>query len=229
MEPLERPYPIIMFGKEVAMQIATLVETEEVTDESGQREVVLHRHPIVSHVYCPQDEVPDISECEVWDQVEEEAVSELMTEDDEYISWHKFERLVGMRLYNSTIDEAQTDAPYALSLFECLGELAIDLGTPPTLGTYYIVLELKKTADNQPRICQGSSMDVRGFGDKEMLALVNEFPLWAKGSDKEIYETLQTEMKSYLSLIGEDAQFHFTSINDELKDVADRLNKWMGI
>lgn len=224
-----RPYPIIMYGKEVAMQVASLVETEEVTDEQGQREVVLHRHPIVSHVYCPQDEEPDISECEVWDQVEEENVSELMTEDDEYISWHKFERFAGMRLYNSTIDEAQTDATYALSLFECLEELAIDVGAPPTQGTYFIVLDLKNTADNQPRICQGSSMDVRGFGDKEMLALVNEFPLWAKGSDDEIYETLLTEMKSYLSLIGEDAQFHFTSIDNKLKDVADRLNKWMGI
>lgn len=228
MEPLERPYPIIMFGKEVAMQTATLVETEEVTDRQGQREVVLHRHPMVCHVYCPQDEVPDIAECEVWDQVEEEAVSKLMTEDDECISWHKFERLVGMRLYNSTIDETETDATYALSLFECLSDLAIEVIAPPTQGTYFIVLSPHKTDDEGHTIWQGSSMDVRGFGDKDMLALVNEFPLWAKGSDKEIYETLQTEMKAYLSLIGEDAQFHFTSIKDELKDVADRLNKWMG-
>lgn len=229
MEPLERPYPIIMYGKEVAMQVATLVETEEVTSEQGLQRDELHRHPVVSHVFCPHDEEPDISACEVWDKVEEGSVSRLMTEDKEFVDWYQFERLTGMRLYNSTIDEAKTDATYALSLSECLSNLAIEVVPPPTQGTYFMVLSSEKAADGEACICRGYSMEVKGFGNDEVLALTSGFPLWAKGSDDELYETLQTEMKSYLSLIGADAQFHFSSINEHLKDVASKLNKWMGV
>lgn len=227
-EQMERPYPVITYGKEVATLVATLVEEEVVPNEQGGTRRVIHRRPVVSHEYCKEDSF-DPAKGVVWDQVEVESVTTLFTEDQDWVGWRTFERLVGMRLYNSTVDEPQTDATYALSLLKRFDDLAVEVLTPYTDGIYCMVLGRHDTGDDSEWIIDGSIHDVRGFGDHEVLALANNFPLWAKGNPEEVYETMRTEMESYLSIIGEDAQFSFVSIEPAYQTVADRLNQWMGV
>ena len=226
-EKIERPYPIISYGREVAMQIATLVEEEDVPNEQGGTDTVVHRRPVVSHECCMEDRLYP-SDGVVWDQVELESVNTLFTEETEFIDWFDFEKLVGTRLYSSTIDEPKTDATYALSLYKRLCDLAIEVILPPTDGTYYIVLGKHRVSDGEDYICCGFSGEVEGFGDHEMQALGLNFPLWAKGDEEEMYKSIQTEMKSYMSIIGEDAQFNFGYAHEEFKGIAEKLNIWMG-
>ena len=52
LQQLERPYPIISYGKEVAMQTGTLIVVEPSPDGN---DVVTHSHPVVS--YANRDKV----------------------------------------------------------------------------------------------------------------------------------------------------------------------------
>ena len=217
-EKIERPYPIISYGREVAMQIATLVEEEDVPNEQGGTDTVVHRRPVVSHECCMEDRLYP-SDGVVWDQVELESVNTLFTEETEFIDWFDFEKLVGTRLYSSTIDEPKTDERVQ-AVYDLLSE--IDRALMTTSG--------KERLDVVNTILVRCWAYVKDYLEllKKRLALGLNFPLWAKGDEEEMYKSIQTEMKSYMSIIGEDAQFNFGYAHEEFKGVAEKLNIWMG-
>ena len=215
LQQLERPYPIISYGKEVAMQTGTLIVVEPSPDGN---DVVTHSHPVVSYANREKVKLDPksgryIPDGVVWDKVEVGSVTTL-----------------GVRLFISTTEEDVTDASYAKSLARRFADLGIKIQLPPTEGTYDIVLNLENSDNPNELTVHGHSMEVEGFGNNEVLALANGFPLYAKAKDKEeLYEVLRTEVEAYLDVIGHDAQFYFSFMDRDFWDVSQRLNNWMGV
>lgn len=232
LQQLERPYPIISYGKEVAMQTGTLIVVEPSPDGN---DVVTHSHPVVSYANREKVKLDPksgryIPDGVVWDKVEVGRVTTLCTEREDHLSWYTFERMVGVRLFISTTEEDVTDAGYAKSLARRFADLGIKIQLPPTEGTYDIVLNLENSDNPNELIVHGHSMEVEGFGNNEVLAIANSFPLYAKAKDKEeLYEVLRTEVEAYLDVIGHDAQFYFSFMDRDFWDVSQRLNNWMGV
>lgn len=207
---LQRPYPIIFYGKEVAMQIGTQV------DENGI-------HPVVKYNRKNKKVV-------IWDQVELGQVTTLCIDDDKVMAWRDFERLVDIRLFNSMMDEDMVDVLYAFDLHHQLLGLGIKVALPPTSGVYDQVLARQTELDSEMPACRSTVMEVSGFGNDEMFALAGNFPMWTKIADEEqMFDILHLEVRAYQLVVGSDLMFHFGYHGEEMKSLAERLNKWMGV
>ena len=231
---LERPYPIICYGSEVAMQVGTLIVVDEARDENGNYGITTHSHPVVSyanrkHVKFSALKPRYIADGVVWDRVELASVGTIGTEEGGTISWWAFERMIDIGLYNSVTDAPFTDVSFASRLYKRFEDLGMEVILPPTDGEYYVTLSKTDESNDKTIVCHSVGVDVRGFGDHDIDALSVNFPMWAKGADeKSLYEELKSELEAYMKIVGDDVYIHFSSVDKELKKVAEALNKWLG-
>lgn len=236
---LEHPYPIICYGKEIAMQVGTLIVVEESRDEDGAYGLETHSHPVVSYMNRKRGviSVPSLSvypEATVWNKVEANEVATVCMEDKEFMKWPEFSGFLSSRLQENADYGEELDIRYADELRERFMALGIPV-EKVVHGLYDIVLRHHERLRDFEDICYGSTIqmtDREGHVNDNYSIMGGVFSFFVTyGDEDDMYEDLIKEAKMYSSFaeIPKLVKFRFRSPNKRYEGLVKRLNDYYGV
>lgn len=228
---MNRPYPIVRYGLEVAMQIGTLVVVKESENEDGGYAIETHSHPVVSYInrergkiLMPREILP---ESVVWNEVEASDVEYLCLENEEEFRWKHFSYIVSHCVWGSIVFEDKPEYSYAFRLRDLFRHLGIPV-EPIVAGTYEIDLTYED-ADPVTKFCYGNSLKLteRDGSQTDGGNINGVFTFWAVDGDLgSMYEAIRQQVHAFIYF---DAStpifFHFKSSDGKYTELAERLNK----
>lgn len=236
---LEHPYPIICYGKEIAMQVGTLIVVEESPDENGAYGLETHSHPVVSYMNRKRGKilVPSLSvypETTVWNKVEANEVAIVCLEDLEFMRWPDFSGFLSLSLQENADTGEDINIHYADELrkrFAALG-IPVEKVVP---GLYDIVLRNHEGSHDLEDICYGTCIqmtDREGHVNDNYSIMGGVFSFFVTyGDEDDMYEDLVKEAKMYSSFaeIPNLVKFRFRSPNKRNEGLVKRLNDYYGV
>ena len=139
--PLRPPYQIIKYGKQVGMQIGTLIATTQIEgDERHPFRVETHSYPVVTYRNKDADSKEEhlfekyFMEGVVWDRVELSKISTICLSDS-HLPWQEFIDMLWSDLWRTSYY-----AEPAINLFHKLGEFGVKVDPMPP-GTHTVHLQ----------------------------------------------------------------------------------------
>lgn len=182
--PLQPPYQIIKYGKEIGMQIGTLIATVPILVEEGSSfGIETHSFPVVA--YANKEKVPkdknlfnmiDFSEGVVWNRVELRDVSTICLTDS-HLTWQEFIDF----LWDDIDRTSQQAEPHIHSLV-ALSELGVKIAPIPS-GIHEVCLRTTYGAE-QPKMVRSSYDDILALN----IIWNQDEKLMADAIDKQIAE-----------------------------------------
>lgn len=219
--PLQPPYQIIKYGKEVGMQIGTLIATEQVEgDENTPFKIATHSYPVVAYANkttaskAKQLFDKDLTEGVVWNRVELQNVSTICLTDS-HLPWQEFIDA----LWRDITRTSSNSAPQ-IQLLYSLRDLGVDVD-PLQNGTH--TLHLQTYCDDE-----GTTMVRTSRNDKLVINVELEENLQRTLNEIK-YQV--TEYKIALLLLYPPTpkklliiDFEYTTDDENLKPLVDLLN-----
>lgn len=236
---LEHPYPIICYGKEVAMQVGTLIVVEESPNEDGTYGLETHSHPVVSYMNRKRGKIliPSLSvypETTVWNKVEANEVAIVCLEDQEFMIWPEFSGFLSSRLEENAVNGEELDIHYANELRKRFVALGIPV-EKVVHGLYDIVLRYHEGLHGFEDICYGTSIqmtDREGHVNDNYTIMRGVFSFFVTdGDEDDMYEDLIKEAKMYSGFAESPnlVKFRFRSPNKRYEELVKRLNDYYGV
>ena len=219
--PLERPYQIIKYGKDVGMQIGTLVASRMLDgDEEQNFRIETHSYPVVAYANKMSKVLDktffDINPMEgvVWNRVELRDVFTLCLSNDHF-TWSEY-----INLLWADINRTGYTASPQIDLSSILREFGVNIDLPPK-GRY--VVHLKQ---GQNRLTK----EKRVYSSKKDIIAINL--AWDDDIQKMKFRVMNQLMYYNLSIVARQMDikahtrwtFSFESEDDELASLVNILN-----
>ena len=216
--PLQPPFQIIKYGKDVGMQIGTLIATSQLKGDKDQPfKVETHSYPVVT--YGSKERAPKdkhlfgkvFMEGVVWNRVELRDVSTICLSDS-HLEWQEFVD----SLWEDIARTSQRADPHIDSLRDLL-DLGVDIAPlPPTKH----ILHIQSYCDDNSGYMLRTSRD-------DILALNTVyFPCIEEMADKLLSQVWKYEMIMILSgNYKKRWELEYTTDEEYLQPIVDEMNK----
>lgn len=216
--PLQPPFQIIKYGKDVGMQIGTLIATSQLKGDKDQPfKVETHSYPVVT--YGSKERAPKdkhlfgkvFMEGVVWNRVELRDVSTICLSDS-HLEWQEFVD----SLWEDIARTSQRADPHIDSLRDLL-DLGVDIAPlPPTMH----ILHIQSYCDDNPGYMLRTSRD-------DILALNTVYyPCIEEMADKLLGQVWKYEMIMILSgNYKKRWELEYTTDEEYLQPIVDEMNK----
>ena len=217
--PLQPPYQIIKYGKEVGMQIGTLIATTQLEgDERHPFRVETHSYPVVTYRNKDADSKEEhlfekyFMEGVVWDRVELNEISTICLSDS-HLPWQEF-----IDMLWSDLARTSYYAEPAINLFHKLGEFGVKVDPMPP-GNHIVHLQTY-CGDEHPTMVRTDRDDIMALN---VLLTKN---------DQQMADSIALQISNYImsfylppkNMPTGAWRLEFTTYEDMLKPLVELLN-----
>lgn len=218
--PLQPPYQIIKYGKDVGMQIGTLIATSQLKGDKDQPfKVETHSYPVVT--YGSKERAPKdrhlfskvFMEGVVWNRVELRDVSTICLSDS-HLEWQEYIDF----LWEDIARTSQREEPHIDSLRNLL-DLGVEIAPPPQ--TKHIIHLQSYNGEWDPDITMLRS-------DRDDILALNtvDLPCIEEMADRLLDQVWQYEMIMILSSKYKKGwELEYTTDEESLQPIVDEMNK----